>query len=303
MPAEHMSRLVQKSLGHINFSNTTVDKSSSTTTLRDSLSSGSGIKIEVLDANRFNCTFQENRLHTLLRNELKLYVNRVRRQNDAALHIAANRDTPNAWLIVTSYYSAFYASQMICKLLGKYQLYFDLEDVSRVNSHSASYKPLKQSGYYSSDGFIVHSEESQIVLGFAHKSTRGHVLNWQNFDNSFEPKRIEQVANANRRNRLQLFRNIISTNASQQSHKWPSPNTLRNKWNYAKATAYEPSGDATCPELKKYVRDQQGNLLMNWARKSRLPASEKNLVLSMAFVNYCLIKAIEDLNSRLLISH
>lgn len=162
---------------------------------------------------------------------------RVRRQYQTLLQLKA-ASLPSAWMVVTAYYCAFFASLEICKLHRRISVSCSRDDLSAlsgkaVGEHRAAFF---QSGH---SNFVGHLYAGKLV--FHSVGTRPHVAAWQNA--------------------LCVVREVFGGRGWLDGNHYVSilqketfsPSAIRNEWNYKRADYYGVLGERRASEFNKII--------------------------------------------------
>jgi len=160
---------------------------------------------------------------------------------ESASHVSRNAEFPKAvaWLLISSYYSAFFAAHGILRVLGISCIYIDggLRDFLNGVADTAGmlHEPIKK-GFYTcrldSGGWSLECERTAAASGGVHESF------WETFANHMERLRegvLLSTAQSSEKNRLTYAKIgdllAILTNDSHVRGTWLS--SIRNKINYS----------------------------------------------------------------------
>lgn len=218
---------------------------------------------------------------------------RISEQNKN-LNIQISNNSQIAWVLVTCYYSSFFMATEIAKLCGNFIINFSNEDMKILMGQSSApiTAELKDVNY----GYQVKIKNSEfdqkIKLHFQKKSPRPHMETWKNLTEIVKGL----VTEDNKIHFKMLFLSICD--ADEQ--RWDLPSKIRNDWNYRYANYYGEKGDSLGDIFYKNIKNYDSSI--SWASKRTIQPHEKNIVASLSFIYYILLKTLDDFDQRLLMT-
>lgn len=190
---------------------------------------------------------------------------RVKRQYDTVIQL---RDSSNsAWLLVSAYYSAFFACIELTKMFGRISFSVDESDMNdlRVKSTGASHAAFFSKGH---SNFV--GTERAGRLRFNAIGTQPHFFAWDNA--SKVVKSIFQDKN------WADATNFVAMLDSKDCR----PSKIRNNWNYKRVDYFGVAGDTRAKEFRKLVGNPDGTQAWIEQRGSNPGELEPCVVVIMA---------------------
>lgn len=205
---------------------------------------------------------------------------RVKRQYDDIRKMKES-NVSNAWLLVSTYYCAYFACIEISKLFNRISMSFESTDFSVLtNRASGKYYAefLKMSNY----NFVGRCKDEKII--FSSVGTAPHSAAWINILHC-----LKEIFAGKDWPESQRYIEVISD-------KDFSPSKIRNDWNYKRADYFGVDGEKIGSEFKKLVGNSTGAAEWLKRRHPGLNAFEPCIVAVMCEV---LAPAVIDTASKL----
>ena len=196
-----------------------------------------------------------------------------------------------AWVLVTCYYASFFMATEIAKLCGNYMINFSTEDMHILFSQSSAplNVVLKESNY----GYQVKTGYSdfdkKIKLSFYKKSPRPHVETWKNL--------TDIVRSLTPDDSKAHFKTLFLSICDSEDERWDLPSKIRNDWNYRYANYYGEKGNSLGEVFYKNIKSHDSSVL--WASRRAIQPHQQNIVASLSFIYYSLLKTLESLDHKL----
>lgn len=171
-----------------------------------------------------------------------LGASRVRKQYDNVLKIKESCGN-SAWMLVSAYYCAYFASVELSKLFGKINMSFDRSDVELVRSKAAG---VACAQFFENRKTNFSGAEFAGKIIFRSVGDRPHVAAWQNMRKVLRPL-FQDYAWLD----ASLYMQLISDDDY-------SPSEIRNAWNYKRADYFGMAGEIKAAEFKKLVGNPAG---------------------------------------------
>lgn len=250
------------------------------------------LSFEFIDINNFSVEMSSELYRDALFSDYHFGKQRIEEQIKN-LQVQVQNSCQTSWVLVTSYYAAFFMATEITKLCGKFIINFSESDMNEIAIRSLT--PLSSDIFfnesnYSYQAIIKNSDyEKRIKILFTRKSPRVHVEVWKSIADIV--KNIEIDDNGN--HLKELFLNICDGN----DERWHKPSRIRNDWNYRHANYYGDKGQDLGDLFYKNIRSYSSS--MSWAGNRTLQPHEKNIVAGMSYIFHILYKSIENINSRI----
>ena len=111
-------------------------------TLKNSIFSGNGLDVNILNANRFRVSIEPSRFYEAVSTDFYFSYQKVTRQKMSFETLNENKQLPGAWNLVTLYYAAFYSTVEINRLTGLYITNFNDSHINQLNAVSYTHLTL-----------------------------------------------------------------------------------------------------------------------------------------------------------------
>ena len=204
---------------------------------------------------------------------------RVRKHYDGVLAMR-NAGVPAAWMLVSAYYSAFFACVELCKLVNKISMSFEDRDLEALKAKSVGsfHADFFRSGNMNFLGF-----ERAGALVFQSSGAKPHAVAWDSVRGVV--KRI--LGDKGWPEALLLIEMLENSECS--------PSLIRNNWNYRRSDYYGVGGEKIAREFKTLIGNQSGALA--WLKRSRGRIAPQDPCV-VAFLCETLSSAIADAGTR-----
>jgi hypothetical protein len=209
------------------------------------------------------------------------------------LLIQVENDCQISWVLVTSYYAAFFMATEITKLCGSFIINFSTDDMKEIIRRSS--KPLHpginlEDSNYNYQAILKNSNyDKRVKIAFQKKSPRVHVEVWKNI-----AEIVRKIDVSDNENHLkELFLNICD----EDDARWHKPSRIRNDWNYKHAHYYGDKGQDLGEVFFRNIKSYSSSL--SWAGNRTLQPHEKNIVASLSYIYHVLYKTINNINDRI----
>ena len=217
-----------------------------------------------------------------LRNDWCQGAKRVQRHDASLAVLGEARNTPRAWVVVTAYYSAFFAANELARAMGRFSIYFDEDATNQLRAQSVGSHDLEHGTYAG----VVLLSPGGVMLRLRKAGGRPHVLAWRVLS--------EQGAGLLRRASSEAITRIFLRFIGAAQHDgatWPLPSVTRNQWNYGKPDLYGKAGDELAKNMASILHNRDA--AYKWCRARRMQKSDANIVASIAFVRHVLREAFD----------
>lgn len=198
-----------------------------------------------------------------------------------------------SWVLVTSYYAAFFMATEITKLCGSFIINFSADDMREIISRSSG--PVNSSinlddSNYGYQATLRNSDyDKRVKIHFQKKSPRVHVEVWKNIADIVRKLDLDDNGNQLR----ELFLNICDGD----DERWHKPSRIRNDWNYRHAHYYGEKGQELGEVFFRNIKSYSSSL--SWAGNRTLQPHEKNIVAALSYIYHVLDKTITSINNRI----
>jgi hypothetical protein len=190
--------------------------------------------------------------------------------------------TGAAWLLVSSYYCAFYACIEISKLFDRIPMSFENDDLKMLSykatgADHAAFFELKN------NNFVGHLRAGKIV--FQSIGAKPHALAWDNI--LIALKKVFEKKEWLEANKYQLL-------LSEAEY---SPSKIRNTWNYKRSDYYGQYGDSFGAEFRKLIGNPSGAQAWLARRAPHIQALDPCIVIVLCeFLSVAVINAAQRTN-------
>ena len=183
---------------------------------------------------------------------------RVKRQHDAALALKKSSGV-SAWMLVSAYYCAYFASLELAKIFGRFSMSLEAEELSLLQQKATGpdHAEFFQAGHANFSG-----SEFAGKLVFRAIGTRPHASAWENARFA-----LRRVLGEKAWPEAVRFLELIENQSC-------APNVIRNTWNYKRADFYGGVGEAKASEFRKLLGNAGGVYSWLQQRRGRLPDLE-----------------------------
>tara|TARA_R110002096_G_scaffold61399_3_gene152596 strand:- start:8424 stop:9320 length:897 start_codon:yes stop_codon:yes gene_type:complete len=258
---------------------------------------GDGLDFNVVDNFTFTVSIQDENYYRALTADFNYSLTRIKRQKDTLEYLLIKKSLPSAWMIVTSYYLAFYSAIEILRLSGRHNFYFNDNDIKDINSYSQTTSKLTGMGVYLCNNINSNSSSGEVSLRFRKDGSRPHDITWSCISTIMGPRStIKCLTNIEERKITLLFKDIIDKN----NQAWMSPNNIRNKWNYSKAEYYSIENDYIANSMKSILASDDYDVAKKWARNRFSTIDESSFCSGLAFVVKTLESTIDSISNKII---
>jgi hypothetical protein len=149
----------------------------------------------------------------------------------------------SAWVLVSAYYAAYFASIELSKLFNKISMSLDSEDLTemRIKAAGPNHAAFFETGNMN---FVGHEFAGKIV--FNSVGTRPHAAAWQNALHSLRP-----IWGALGWDDAESYLALLDDANC-------SPSAVRNVWNYKRADYFGSPGEKRSAEFRKLIGNPPG---------------------------------------------
>ncbi len=171
-----------------------------------------------------------------------LGANRVRKQHDAVLRMR-DAGTAAAWLVVSTYYCAYFACIELCKIINRISLSFEEDELAslRIKALGAAHAQFFANGQ---SNFVGTEYAGKLV--FQSVGTKPHSAAWENA--------------------LHAVRLLLGNKGWPEANQYIellsnpnySPSRIRNTWNYRRSDYFGHAGESRAREFRKLVGNPEG---------------------------------------------
>lgn len=275
--------------GYVGTSNIVVsDKLSFSSSLKYSILNDPGISVDVESASEFS--IYENQQGLIVPNsaivaearvaDFLLGAARVRKQYE---DLARMKDsgTSAAWLLVSTYYCAYFSCVEIGKLFNRISISFEKSDFQSLAAKSSGvhHKELFSAENLSSENLNFVGGDYAGKIKFRSIGARPHSAAWSNILYAMKAIFAKKVWPESER--------LIGLLANDQV----SPSRIRNDWNYKRSDYFGSSGEVNGAEFKKLIGNNGAAVSWMARRYQSLSASDPCIV---AFLCESLAPAVID---------
>jgi len=297
MPAKYIVDSVRESLSSLNFKKNSGDKyvPTSSDMLKNLLISGLNVDISVLSTMQFEAKVTSDVYFRAIKSGFHFSYIKVMRQLDSLQYLLLNDDLPKAWMLVTAYYSSFYSSIEMSRLVGEQQIFLSKDHLESINNYNDTSIRLGSSGNYLGRTSTPDAQ-GNIIIHFSKNGDKPHDLTWRKVSSMFKNGDISKVTNPDRNRRLMKFKEIVD---SSNTH-WDLPNNIRNDWNYSKFDGYTKSSDNQFKMFKRLLLDADKNVCFGWGSDPKLKPTNENILASIGYICFIQWQAMEDIKPMLI---
>ena len=199
-------------------------------------------------------------------------------------------DLPSAWLLVSSYYAAFFIANEILRAGGRFIVYLDQSQLCAISDKAPSCPFSLNKGTWC--GKASEGDPGEVKIRFNIRNGGHHEQVWIELTDMLS-KAKDGMSTAGKAS-MDRFLQFLGENSA----RWPSPSVVRNEWNYSMPEFFGSVGESLAKEFRK--RNGKVDLTLNWAKEKRIHLSEAN---EASGINYCVIMLniiYDKLNARVL---
>lgn len=292
MPISLLKKAVEAHIKNCNFERPIANfEFSPRSTLKNTILNGNGLDIHILDSNRFQIVLQAQRYYEALATDYYYSLQKVQNQRKI-IETLLNANSSGAWLLVTVYYQSFYAANEILRLAGYYNSTFDKDAISYLNSNSLTNTQLS-SDVSSFRGVVGHFNNGDIEITFQSNGDKPHSQVWQGLSSLL--KTADYTPTHKNYKRIERFKKIINFSCKD----FPTPSTLRNKWNYSKTDAYDHSQDHKFNNVTKMLSSSDFSNVKSWGERKLKKIDDSTHIESLCYVGNILENALTHFDPKI----
>ncbi len=293
MPISIIERKIFSNLAQMDFEAKDVEYKPASN-LKRSILENRDISIKIVEKNKFHIYMDFIDFHEILINNFYYNNRRFKIQISEANKLKNSQSI--AWLLITMYYGAYFASNEIANLAGYFNFNFDKNEKNilftkneAINNRVAlEFKESDVKNFYGE--MSLCSEPNTIKITCINGGGKPHELSWYNLAKllSFDSSDSDVIA------RTRRFKKIMTSDK-----KWKRPNSIRNEWNYSKAELYVEENKENLANIQKYFN--QYRELKRWAEiRQEYSNGISDDIVSIMFVLNILEKVMDKLEIKLL---
>lgn len=293
MPISIIEKKIFSNLAKIDFETRDI-KYKPSSTLKRSILHDTNISIEIVAKNKFHIYIKFIDFHEILINNF--YYNN-RRFKIQIRELNKLKDSQSiAWLLITMYYGAFFASNEIANLAGYFNLNFEQNEKYILFNKNVATDSIVALEFKESDNknffgeMSLCDEPNTIKISCTNGGGKPHELSWRNLAKllNFDSSDSDVIARARR------FKKIMTNDK-----KWKRPNSIRNEWNYGKAELYTEDNKEDLANIQKYFNRYAE--LKRWAEiRQEYSNGMSDDIVSIMFILNILEKVMDKLETKLL---
>ncbi|EOW9475287.1 hypothetical protein ACOCGX_001938 [Vibrio cholerae] len=292
MPNGIIKESIARKLSLIGYKKVTFySKPNASDSFKECLLDGAGIEVQIVGEREFVVKISDNRYFEILATDFWFSKQKVTEQRKL-LEESLVKKMPLAWLVVTLYYSAFYSSVELARLCGYYNTYLKKEHCDKILLYSTGGDKLNSGNYI---GQIEEGSSDYITLRFsAKKRSQPHDLAWNNIKDILSSIDVCDIP-MTKKQVYDLLRTIVDS-----SHVLiPTPNSVRNDWNYALPNAYDDEFIEPYEDLKNTFYSTNSFDINQWPLIHDKYNKCKNGIFSVAYIELQFSLILADLEPRI----
>lgn len=291
MPVLYIKYAVIDKLSKLGYTPQEVELPSIRGTFKETLLHGENIDVKVFSEREFEVKISQNNFFQILATDFHFSMQKVSEQSDFLS--APSKKTPIAWLLVSAYYSAFYAAVELSKLFGKYNLYLKGEHCRAILSQTSSSLNLESGNYI---GVINYDVSDYITIRFsARQKSQPHDLAWRN---------MSEIINFHRRENIRDTKidavNFVKAVLNASNNILQTPNNVRNDWNYSYANAYDRSFCYDIEEVRTFLSARGRKSILSLPRNFKKYSNKQKDAYAIIYVEAILRQTMLDLKHKIL---
>jgi len=290
MPISIIEKKINSNLAKIEFKRIHIEYKS-THNLKKSILNDVNISVDIIEKNKFHVYIRFIDFHEILVNNFYY--------NNRRFKIQLNKLKSSesiAWLLISMYYGAFFASNEIANLAGYFNFNFEQSEKDILfnknkaidNAVALAFKESDTKNFFGE--LSLCDEPNTIKISCRSAGGKPHELSWTNLAKllSFESNDSDVIA------RTRRLKKILTSET-----RWKRPNTIRNEWNYSKAELYSEKNKDNISDIQQYFNKYSE--LQRWARKPQeYPNGISDDIISVMFVLNILEKVMDKFEIKLL---
>jgi len=293
MPISIIEKKISSNLAQIDFEAKDIQYKPASN-LKRSILYDTNILIQIVAKNKFHIYIKFIDFHEILINNF-YYNNRRFKIQISELNKLKNSQSI-AWLLITMYYGAFFASNEIANLAGYFNFNFEQNEKNILFNKNVATNNIVALEFKESDiknffgEMSLCDEPNTIKISCTNGGGKPHELSWYNLAKllSFDGSDSDVIARTRRLKR-------IMTN----DKKWKRPNSIRNEWNYSKSELYVEDNREDLALIQKYFNKYKE--LKRWAEiRQEYSNCTSDDIVSIMFVLNILEKVMNKLEIKIL---
>lgn len=293
MPISIIERKINSNLAQIEFTaNHRLYKAASN--LKRSILNDTNISIQIVEKNKFHIYIKFTDYHEILVNNFYYNNRRFKIQMNELKKLKNSHSI--AWLLISMYYGAFFASNELANLAGYFNFNFEQSEKDSLFNKNVSNNSVVALEFKNSDiknffgKLSLCDEPNTIKISCKNGGGKPHELSWNNLVKllSYDSNDSDVVARTIR------LRNILT-----KEKNWKRPNAIRNEWNYSRAEFYTETNEENLSDIKKYFNNYSE--LKRWAGiRNKYSNGISDDIVSIMFVLNILEKVMNKFETKLL---
>lgn len=301
MPVGFLTKKMQAKLSDVNFSKGDIEnkKPNIDQTLKESiLSTDPDFEVMLLDRNRFTLEIPSHLYSQILHADFYHGLKRIK-QLERETSILKKSENNSAWLLVSAYYTSFFTSLEICKILGLFNITLNINQQEHISNiaiggnrgNFVDSSPVTLLGQSKAS-----TDSNRVIITFTNGGkNKPHQLAWNNLSSA-----TRQLSNSSVKDTAELRVNKLFSGllGSTPSSRWPQPSFIRNKWNYSSPKYYSDFGKSNIKKHQNILANYKDSKI--WAKKNSNSPDEANQAASIAFLYTMLTCSIDNIKDTIL---
>lgn len=291
MPVGYIKDAVLDRLSKLEYTPQEIEVPTIRGTFKETLLNGDNIDVKILGEREFEVKISQNNFFQILATDFYFSVQKVTEQSKFLS--TASRKTPVAWLLVSTYYSAFYAAVELSKLFGRYNLYLKKDHCKSIISQTNSSLALESGNYI---GILNYDTNDYIAIRFsARQKSQPHDLAWRNM-----LEIMDFHAQADIRNTKVDAVELVKAIFNSSNKLLQTPNNVRNDWNYSYANAYDLSFCDEITEIRTFLSTTGRKSILSLPRNFKKYSNKQKDAYAIIYIEAILRQTILDLKNKIL---
>lgn len=291
MPVSFIKDSVLNHLSEIGYKAQDIKKPDSKDVFKEVLLSGFNCEVQLLSSTEFTVKIPENIYFKTIATNFLFSLQKVSEQS-RFLKSENIKDVPISWLIVSAYYSAYYAAVELSRLSGFYNVFLKKNHCESILAYASGEFNLENRNY---EGIVICDSSDYVTIQFR-ASSPPHDLAWKSVLRIINFHSINDLRDT-KVGPFRLLRSILNT----QNNLLPTPNSVRNEWNYSYPNAYDSEFCSEISDLEAYLRESGRLNIMSWPDKYRKLTQKKNGALSIVYMEAILRQTMNDMCEKLIL--
>ncbi|MCK7459946.1 hypothetical protein [Idiomarina aminovorans] len=274
---EILSDKVLKNLGELGYSKSDIPKTLAFSgTLKEILSNTHSDKeVKVIGKQLVEVTMHKSTYLTALLTDILFGAKRIENQS-ANIECLVDNSQQAAWVLVSTYYAAYFLACDLSKLCGSFITNISQEGIFQLLQQTTEGRPsLFQSS--KNESFSVNvstgTYQNEVTLQIRKTGAKPHKVAWSNLYSI-----INGLSFTDNQISLERLKDIIDS----QNKNWKLPSTVRNEWNYSAIHYYGSKGSSLASVFYKLMKSKNSSFKL--FRNNSLYPHEENVAASIAYV-------------------